>query len=132
MTRRTVQYSKAFRRQVVAEYEAGCSLADLRKKYGINGGGTIQRWIKKYAKEGMRNGLVRIQTAEEANQVKRLEAQIKELEQALARVTLEKLKLESIVEELIADEEANVLKKNAAPSLLGSTKKLRGMGSFSE
>ena len=125
MTRKNIQYSVAFQRQVVGEYEAGCSLADLRRKYGINGGGTIQRWIQKYAKEGMRNGLVRIQTAEEASQVKKLEGQIKELEQALARVTLEKLKLESIVEELSGEEGADRWKKNAAPSSLGSTKKRR-------
>lgn len=124
MTRKNIQYSVAFQRQVVGEYEAGCSLADLRRKYGINGGGTIQRWIQKYAKEGMRNGLVRIQTAEEASQVKKLQAQIKELEQALARVTLEKLKLESIVEEL-SREEAGMWKKNAVPSLLGSTERGR-------
>jgi transposase-like protein len=127
MTRKNIQYSEAFRRQVVAEYEAGSRLADLRRKYGISGAATLQRWIKKYAKEGLRNGLVRIQTAEEAKQVKKLEAQIKELEQALARVTLEKLKLESIVEELAADEQAEEVKKNAAPSLGGTTKKLRGM-----
>ena len=132
MTRKNIQYSVAFQRQVVGEYEAGCSLADLRRKYGINGGGTIQRWIQKYAKEGMRNGLVRIQTAEEASQVKKLEARIKELEQALARVTLEKLKLESVVEELSGEEAANAWGKNAAPSLLGSSKKRGGTRSFRE
>jgi hypothetical protein len=42
MTRKNIQYSVAFQRQVVGEYEAGCSLADLRRKYGINGGGTLR------------------------------------------------------------------------------------------
>jgi transposase-like protein len=129
MTRKNIQYSVAFQRQVVGEYEAGSSLADLRRKYGINGGGTIQRWIQKYAKEGMRNGLVRIQTAEEASQVKKLQGQIKELEQALAWVTLEKLKLESMVEEL-SGEEADMWEKNAAPSLLGSMERRRDKRDF--
>lgn len=125
MTRKNVQYSVAFRRQVVAEYEAGCSLADLRRKYGIKGGGTLQRWIQKYGQEGMRNGLVRIQTAQEANQVKKLEAQIEELKQALVQVTLEKLQMESMVEELLAGEDVDVWKKNAVRLSPGSTPKCR-------
>jgi len=101
MTKKTVKrYSEAFKRQVVSEYEAGASMGEMQKKYGITGGMTIKNWIKKYAREGFRHELITIQTAEEANRVRELEAQVKELEQALGKVTLEKLKLESIVEEL--------------------------------
>jgi transposase-like protein len=94
------QYSESFKRQVVAEYEAGNSMHALAKKYGITGGSTIKGWVKKYAKEGFRHELVRIQTVEDANRVKELEQQVQQLEQALGKVTLEKLKLESILEEL--------------------------------
>jgi transposase len=87
----------------------------LQKKYGITGGSTIRRWIKKYAKEGFRHELVRIQTAQEARRVKELEKQVQELEQVLGKVTLEKLKLESILEEL--EEAYGVeVKKNAVRS----------------
>jgi transposase-like protein len=72
MTRKIKGYSEAFKRQVVAEYEAGNNISVLAKKYGITGGVTIKYWIKKYAKEGFRHELVRIQTAEEANRVKEL------------------------------------------------------------
>ena len=48
-----------------------------------------------------------------------LERRIAELETALGQVTLEKLKLESIVEELTEQDETAV-KKNAAPSSSGS------------
>jgi transposase-like protein len=114
MTEKIKRYSEAFRRQVVAEYERGTRITSLRKKYGISGGATIQTWIKKYAKAGFRHDLVHIQTAEEVNRVKELERQVKELEQALGKVMLEKLKLESILEEL-QDADGKVVKKNGRP-----------------
>lgn len=116
MTKKKIKrYSEAFKRQVVAEYETGISIIDLQKKYGITGGMTIPSWIKKYAKQGFRHELVRIQTAEEANRVKELEQQVQELEQTLGKVVLEKLKLESILEEL--EETYGVeVKKNAVRS----------------
>lgn len=116
------RYSEAFKRQVVLEYEAGISIPDLQKKYGIGGSETIRRWIKKYAKDGFRHELIRIQTSEEINRLKILENQVKELQQALGKVMLEKLKLESIVEEL--EESYGVeIKKNVAPSSNGVPEK---------
>jgi transposase-like protein len=115
MTKKIRRYSEAFKRQVVAEYEAGNNISDLAKKYGITGGMTIKYWIKKYAKDGFRHELVRIQTAEEANRVRELEQQVKDLEQALGRVMLEKLKLESILE-VLQEKEVDMVKKNELPS----------------
>jgi transposase len=123
MTEKINRYSEAFGRQVVAEYENGAGITCLQKKYGINGGTTIQAWIKKYAKAGFRHELVHIQTAEEVDRVRELEKQVKELEQALGKVVLEKLKLESILEELQGVQGEEV-KKNAAPSSNGSSPKL--------
>ena len=123
MTKQTVKrYSEAFKRQVVSEYEGGASMSDLQKKYGITGGMTIKRWIEKYAKEGFRHELITIQTAEEANRVRELEAQVQELEQALGKITLEKLKLESILEELAETYDMEV-KKNAVRSSQDLSKK---------
>jgi transposase-like protein len=106
-------YSESFRRQVVAEYEAGSSLAELKRKYGIGGQATIPKWIAKYGSAGLRHKLVRIQTAEEATRVKVLEQQVEQLERALAKMTLEKLKLESVLEVLQEQQGADVTKKNA-------------------
>jgi transposase len=114
MTQKVKRYSESFKRQVVAEYEAGSGLSALNKKYGITGGMTVKAWIKKYGKQGFRHELVRIQSIEEANRVKELERQVEQLEQALGKVTLEKLKLESILEEL--GEYGEEVKKNAARS----------------
>lgn len=122
MKQKIRRYSEAFRRQVVAEYEAGESINQLGKKYGITGGETIQKWIRKYGKEGFRHEIVRIQTAPEAKRVKELEAQVQELEQALAKMTLEKLRLESTLEVIEEEYEIDV-KKNAVASLSGSTRK---------
>jgi transposase-like protein len=109
------RYSEAFKRDVVSEYEAGISVHSLQKKYDIRGSGTINGWIKKYAREGFRHELVRIQNKDEIQQIKILEKKNEELEKALGKVTLEKLKLESILEEL--EESYGVeIKKNEAPS----------------
>jgi transposase len=116
MTNSITRYSESFRRQVVIEYEAGCTISDLQKKYGIMGGSTIQKWVKKYSNEGLRTNLVRIQTAEEANQVTQLNQQIDVLERALVKMTLEKLKYEAIVEELEQLHGKDDRKKNAAAS----------------
>lgn len=122
MTETIRRYSEAFKRQVVAEYEAGAKVSSLQKKYGINGMLTIQRWVKKYGKQGLRTEVVVIQKAEEVDRVRELEKQVKALEQALGKVVLEKLKLESILEEL-QESEAKVVKKNAQLSSNGSSGK---------
>jgi len=115
MTRTYKRYSEAFKRQVVAEYEAGISVNGLQKKYDIRGSGTIAGWIKKYAREGFRHELIRIQTKDEIQRIKTLEKKIEELEQALGKVMLEKMKLESIVE--VLEESYGVeIKKNEALS----------------
>lgn len=113
---KTIQkrYSEAFKRQVVIEYEAGISVNALKKKYNIGGNETIRGWIKKYAKDGFRHELIRIQTSEEINRIKTLEGKVEELEQALGKVMLEKLKLECILEELEESYGLEV-KKNGAP-----------------
>lgn len=122
MTRKLKIYSEAFRREVVAEYEAGEELSSLRKRYGINGMLTIQRWVRKYGKQGLRTEVVHIQKAEEVDRVRELEKQVKELEQALGKMVIEKLKLESILEEL-QEREGDVVKKNEQPSSNGSSGK---------
>ena len=44
-------YSEAFKRQVVSEYESGLSSkATLKLKYGIFGHSCVDRWLEKYGK----------------------------------------------------------------------------------
>ncbi len=123
MTRTYKRYSEAIKKQVVSEYEKGSSINELNKKYGITGGLTIKGWIKKYSNEGFRHKYIRVQTIEEINQVKKLEARIKELEQALGKTTLEKLKLESIIEEFEDIYGLDQIKKKEVPLLPDSLAK---------
>lgn len=124
MTKKVKRYSESFRRQVVGEYEAGSSIPELQKKYAINGTMTIYRWIQKYGREGFRHELVRIQTVDEVQRVKELEKQVKELQGALGRMTLEKLKLESILE-VLQEGRQEVVKKNVPASSGSSLRKPR-------
>jgi transposase len=110
------RYSETFKRQVVSEYEAGISVHSLQKRYDIRGSETINGWIKKYAREGFRHELIRIQTKDEIQQIKTLEKKNAELQKALGKVTLEKMMLESIVEELEASYGVEIKKNEALSS----------------
>lgn len=128
MTKRTIKrYSEAFRQQVVREYEEGHSVADLRKKYGIRGERTIQGWVAKYSISGLRHEVIRIQRAEEANRVRELEVRVAELEQALGKLTLEKLVLESTLDVLEAEygieAKKNAISSSHMPTPKGTSKK---------
>ncbi|NBL66126.1 IS3 family transposase, partial [Flavobacterium sp. NST-5] len=44
-------YSEAFKRQVVSEYERGLfTKAELQRRYNILGHSCISKWLKKYGK----------------------------------------------------------------------------------
>jgi transposase-like protein len=122
MTHKVKRYSETFSRQVVSEYEAGSSIPALNRKYGIHGTLTIPNWIRKYGKGIFRHELVRIQAAGEAEHVHELEKRVQELERALGQVTLEKLKLESILE-VLQEDLPQAVKKNEPLSSNGSATK---------
>lgn len=88
------RYSEAFRIQVVREYEGGSSINRLHRRYGVNRG-TLKLWIQKYSKEGMRHELMRIQTPEEQDRLKELEAENVRLKMLVADLQLDKTMLES-------------------------------------
>ena len=99
MTKEVIKrYSMAFKQHIVREYESGATVYELQKRYGITGNGTIQRWVESYAREGLRLKVMRIQHIDEQDRVKELEAQVKELESALAQVTLDKIMYQAMVE----------------------------------
>jgi transposase-like protein len=110
------RYSEAFKHEVVSEYEGGQSVLSLRKRYGINGNGTVERWVRKYGHTGFRTELVVIQRAEERDREKLLEKRIKELESAVAQLTLEKIVLASSLEEAEKLLGTEVKKNDVRPS----------------
>ena len=110
------RYSEAFKLQVVSEYESGASISNLRLKYGIGGGNTIGQWIEKYAREGYRAKAIRIQKADEFQELKAMKKKIIALESALSESILENRMLKATIEaaekELRTDLKKNYAKKS--------------------
>ena len=111
------RYSIAFKQKVVKEYEAGDSMKELRDRYGIGGGSTIQKWIEKYGREGTRHKLIVIQSPQEQNQLKVLKKRVGQLEKVVAQLTLDKIMLEASLAEAEARLGVTVKKNGAARSL---------------
>lgn len=119
----TQRYSEAFRRQVVQEYEAGSSLNHLRRKYGIDGTMTIQKWIRRYshrqgaepAASGAQEAGSTVVAGSEAPQAPWQE-RLRWLEKAVSELTIENLLLKStlaLYQETYGDE---LVKKTGKPS----------------
>ncbi len=126
MSKTVKRYSEAFKRHVVREYEDGATVEALRRKYGIGGGSTIQQWIRKYGRDGLRHRVVRIQTAEEADQVRHLQQELRRVQEALGRVVVEKLALEETLALYQETYGPDLVKKNALNSSTPSTRQPEG------
>jgi transposase-like protein len=103
---------------VVAELEEGRfqSIEAAKKHYGIGGSTTVQKWLKRYGKNHLQAKVVRVETPDEADQIRRLKAEIKRLEQALGQTQAQKI-LEEQYLKLACEElgqEVEKFKKNAA------------------
>ena len=83
-----IRYSQAFKLEVVRELERDLVPIDqVRRKYGI-GVGSIQDWIAQYG-NGSRGRIIRVETAKEINELKRLKERVKRLESVLADTNLD-------------------------------------------
>ena len=80
-----VRYSEAFKLKVVRELETGRlrSRAEARRRYGIRGTTTVLQWVRRYGRAHIQGRVVRVETADERDQMKALKARIKELERAI-------------------------------------------------
>jgi transposase-like protein len=86
MRRTILQYSEAFKRQVVKELERGkfTSISAANRAYGIRGGSTISHWIRKYGNDGILPKKVKVETLKERDELKEARKRIRQLEAALA------------------------------------------------
>ena len=114
-----IGYSEAFKLAVVREVEReDLPFDQVGRKYGIGGCSTVQRWLRKYG-NGTRGKIIRVETPEEINELKRLKERVKRLESLLADANID-LALERAYTEL-ACERAGVkveeVKKKAAGQL---------------
>ena len=93
MSRRVLRYSEAFKRQVVLELEDGTavSIGAICRKYGITGGDTVPRWIRKFGRNHLLPKVVRVETPEERTEVQKLKARVRQLEKALADADIRSL-----------------------------------------
>lgn len=84
-----IRYSEAFKMEVVREMEAeGLSCSRARKKYGIGGRNTVEKWARKYG-NGLIGKVIRVETPQEVNELKKAKERVKRLESLLADMNLE-------------------------------------------
>ncbi len=94
------RYGEAFKRQIVSELEGGkTTLPEVRRKYGVAGGVTVRGWIQKYGSGKRVRGAALPERVTTTHKTLVLEREKRELEQTLARVTVEKVALVSLIKE---------------------------------
>jgi len=118
----TIRYSISFKQMVIREVEQGTNLETLRRKYDIRGGATIQQWIKLYGKQHLLNKIIKVETMDERDRLKQLEADNKKLKMALADAYMAKDCLEGVIR-MAKEEYKTDLKKNFGDQLPESLKK---------
>jgi len=95
-----IRYSISFRQKVVREIEEeGLTIEAAKRRYGIGGGQTIQRWIRKFGKYHLLEKIVRIESMEEKDKVKQMQEEIRKLKEALADSMMAQKCLETVIEE---------------------------------
>jgi transposase len=87
--RAEIRYSEAFKLEVVRELEAeGLAFTAVALKYGIRGKGTVARWARQHG-NGSRGKVIRVEKPGEINELKRLQARVRQLESALADANID-------------------------------------------
>ena len=115
--RSIIRYSISFKQQVVKEIEEeGLSYEDAKRRYGIKGGETIQKWLVQLGKNHLVNKIVRVEMKGEKDRVKELEAEVKKLKAALADSALENYAMKTLIDVVNEHYDTDV-KKNLGPRL---------------
>jgi transposase len=84
-----IRYSEAFKMEVVRELERdGLPFDEVRRKYGIGGSRTVQKWVGRYG-NGTRGKVIRVEKPEEINEKEQLKRRVRALESALADANID-------------------------------------------
>jgi len=84
-----IRYSEAFKMEVVRELERDVLPFDqVRRKYGIGGSWTVQKWVHQYG-NGSRGKVIRVEKPEEINEKEQLKRRVRALERALADTNID-------------------------------------------
>ena len=123
----TIRYSECFKRQVVGDLEAGRfgTIGQAQEHYGIRGQGTVAYWLRKLGRNALIGKVVRVQKFDEADEIRKLKAQVGELERALGRTQAEKLLNEAYLEmacERLGEPVAAFKKKGVGKGCIGPGK----------
>ena len=119
----TIRYSLSFKHQVVREIEQnGLGLDFVRRKYGIKGSSTIQKWLRKFGKSHLIKQIIRIEPMEEKDRIKHLEAEVKKLKLALADSMLAQRSLEVVIDEANKEYKTDLKKSFGESASAGSEK----------
>ena len=103
MSRKIYRYSNCFKLQVVEAIEKdGLSIEEVRRRYGIAGATTVQKWLRKFGKNELLNKVVMVQTIAERDELKRLRQENKALKVAYAELAIDLKISEKVLE--VADE----------------------------
>lgn len=95
------RYSEAFKQAVVVEVQSGrTTIGEVRRRYGIKGAMTVAGWLRRYGRTLVKP-LRRATTKNVKTKMpaERLQRENRELRTALAQVTMEKVLLESLIQE---------------------------------
>ena len=123
MSKKIYRYSDCFKQSVVEEIEKnGLSIEEARRRYGIGGGETIQKWLVRFGKNHLLSKVVRVETKEERDELRRLREELKALKIAYAELAIDFKLSQKVIEK--SDEMFGLdLKKKYAQALSQKSKK---------
>jgi transposase-like protein len=109
MSATVIRYSESFKLQVVRDLESGrfANIGQAASHYGIKGSVTIRGWLIKFGKDRLMPRVVRVETPNEQNELKRLRQRVRQLEGLLADKELGLVISETYLE--LACERAGIL-----------------------
>ena len=98
--RKVIRYSISFKEKVVSEIELeGLSISEANRRYGINGGETIKKWIKELGRSHLLNVVTRVEMKDEKDRLVEMEKEIKKLKIALAEAYLSRDCAEEVIKQ---------------------------------
>lgn len=94
-----MRYSEALKSQVLSEIESGAiNLSQAKRKYGIGGSMTIQKWARKSGRFDLLSTVIRVEKPNEIDPLKALKEENRRLKEAIADLVLDRKIAESTLE----------------------------------
>ena len=98
--RKVVRYSISFKQKVVQEIELeGLSISEANRRYGINGGETVKKWIRELGRSHLLDVVTRVEMKDEKDRLLEMEKEIKKLKIALADAYLSRDCAEEVIKQ---------------------------------